>query len=96
MSAIKSELERVKMKLAQKEAECMDAEANAKKSEALVKYLQVQVQKESIENEERIARIRSEARKDKDRLMYLEDTMETRKQRRESGPRLARMERKRW
>ena len=45
----------------------MEAEANAKKSEALVKKMQVQVQKEAIENEDRIARIRSEARKDKDR-----------------------------
>ena len=45
----------------------MEAEANAKKSEALVKKMQVQVQKEAIENEDRIARIRSEVRKDKDR-----------------------------
>ena len=58
VSAIKAELDRVKVKLGQKEAECMEAEANAKKSEALVKKMQVQ---------DRIARIRSEARKDKDR-----------------------------
>ena len=81
ISALKSELERVKMKLVQKEAECMDAEANAKKSEALVKKMQVQVQKEAIENEAKVAKVRAEARKDKDKLLYLEDTLDSRRKR---------------
>merc|ERR1719376_1024887 len=81
LTALKAELERTKMKLVQKEADWMDAQANAKKSEALVKKMQLEVRKEAIENEERIAKVKAEARKDKDRLMYLEDTMESRQQR---------------
>ena len=46
--------------------------------------MKLQVQKDSIENEEKIAKIREEARKDHDKLMVLRDSLDKQHQRQQA------------
>jgi len=60
--ALKLEVDRLKMKLIEKEGEYMEALASAKKSEAFVKKMELTVKQERMEMESTIERAKREAR----------------------------------
>ena len=73
------ELERLKMNLIQKEGECMEALASAKKSEAFVKRMELTVKKERMEMESTIEKVRREARYSESKAVGLKADLEKRK-----------------
>merc|ERR1712203_498893 len=77
--ALKLELERMKMNLIQKEGECMEAMASAKKSEAFVKRMGLTVKKERMEMESTIEKVKREARFSESKAVGLKADLEKRK-----------------
>ena len=77
--ALKLEVDRLKMKLIEKEGECMEALANAKKSEAFVKKMELTVKQERMEMESTIERAKREARQSEDKALVLKADLEKRR-----------------
>merc|ERR1711981_1387398 len=67
--ALKLELERLKMNLVQKEGECMEALASAKKSEAIVRKMELEVKKERMQMESKMEKVKREARQSEDKAL---------------------------
>ena len=69
----------MKMNLIQKEGECMEAMASAKKSEAFVRRMELTVKKERMEMESTIEKVKREARFSESRAVGLKADLEKRK-----------------
>ena len=67
------------MNLIQKEGECMEALASAKKSEAFVKRMELTVKKERMEMESTIEKVKREARYAESKAVGLKADLEKRR-----------------
>lgn len=63
----------------QKEGECMEAQASAKKSEAFVRKMELTVKKERMHMESTIEKVRREARQSEDKALELKNNLDKRK-----------------
>ena len=77
--ALKLEVDRLKMKLIEKEGECMEALASSKKSEAFVRKMELTVKQERMEMESTIERAKREARQSEDKALVLKADLEKRR-----------------
>ena len=68
------------MNVVQKEAECMEAQANSKKSEALVRQMELMLKKERYLIETNLEKVKREARQSEDRALELQANLDRLKQ----------------